>query len=55
VSAGDPVALSASMWNHAPQMHELMAKRSAPWPKFEPGDMEDLAAFLQTLKIEDTP
>lgn len=43
---GSRVALAAAMWNHAPQMHELMAERSPFWPKFEPGEMRDLAAFL---------
>ena len=48
-SAGDTLALAAAMWNHAPQMHRLMADLSVPWPRFEPGDMEDLAAFLLEL------
>lgn len=52
-SVDDTIALSASMWNHAPQMHELMAERAVPWPKFEASDMEDLIAFLQRLASED--
>jgi len=44
--AGGRVGLAAAMWNHAPQMHELMAERAPFWPKFEPGEMRDLAAFL---------
>jgi cytochrome c2 len=43
----DPVALSAAMWNHAPEMHELMAEQAVAWPKFDAGDMEDLAAHLR--------
>ena len=43
----DPIALSASMWNHAPEMHKLMAERSVAWPQFDPGDMEDLVAYLR--------
>jgi mono/diheme cytochrome c family protein len=48
-AATDPVALSAAMWNHAPDMHELMADRSIAWPKFEAGDMADLAAYLRRM------
>jgi mono/diheme cytochrome c family protein len=45
----DPIDLSAAMWNHAPEMHELMAERAVAWPKLDPGDMEDLAAYLRKL------
>jgi len=47
--AADPIALSAAMWNHAPEMHELMAERAVAWPKFDPGDMKDLAAYLRKV------
>jgi cytochrome c2 len=43
----DAIGLSAAMWNHAPEMHEVMAEYGMPWPKFEEGDMEDLVAFLR--------
>ena len=43
----DSMALSAAMWTHAPEMHELMAEQAVVWPKFEAGDMEDLAAYLR--------
>ena len=39
--------LASAMWNHAPQMYERMAEISPFWPKFEPGEMRDLATFLQ--------
>lgn len=45
----DPIALSAAMWNHAPDMHALMAARAVAWPELDPGDMEDLAAYLRQL------
>jgi len=45
----DPIALSAAMWNHAPEMHGLMADLAIVWPKFESGEMEDLAAYLSRL------
>jgi hypothetical protein len=37
------------MWNHAPQMHRLMAEKAPFWPKFEPGEMRDLVAYLRRL------
>jgi cytochrome c len=45
----DPVALCASMWNHSPEMHNLMADQAVAWPKFDPGDMADLAAYLRRV------
>lgn len=45
----DRPGLAAAMWNHAPQMHRLMAEKAPFWPKFEPGDMRDLAAYLRRL------
>jgi cytochrome c2 len=45
----DPIAVAAAMWNHAPEMHELMAEQEVAWPTFDPGDMEHLAAYLRTL------
>jgi mono/diheme cytochrome c family protein len=47
--AADPVAVAAAMWNHAPEMHELMAEEAVAWPTFDPGDMENLAAYLRGL------
>jgi len=45
----DRAGLASAMWNHAPQMHRTMAQSGAFWPKFEPGEMANLAAYLQTL------
>jgi cytochrome c len=45
----DRPALAAAMWNHAPQMHRLMAEKAPFWPKFEPGEMRDLTAYLRRL------
>ncbi len=48
-AVSDPIRLSAAMWNHAPEMHELMAEESVAWPSFEAGDMEHLASYLRRL------
>lgn len=48
----DAIGLSAAMWNHAPEMHEVMADYGMPWPKFDEGDMEDLVAFLREFALD---
>jgi cytochrome c2 len=48
-AVADPTALSAAMWNHAPEMHSLMEERAVAWPRFEAGEMENLAAYLRTI------
>jgi mono/diheme cytochrome c family protein len=48
-ATADSISLSAAMWNHAPEMHELMAELAVAWPKFDPGEMEDLSAHLRML------
>jgi cytochrome c2 len=48
-ATADPTALSAAMWNHAPEMHSLMAEQAVAWPRFEVGEMEHLAAYLRTI------
>jgi cytochrome c2 len=45
----DRAGLASAMWNHAPQMHRIMAERASFWPKFEPGEMRDLASYLRHL------
>lgn len=51
----DRAGLASAMWNHAPAMHRTMAERTSFWPKFEPGEMKNLAAYLQALAKSDTP
>lgn len=50
-AAGEPVALAAAMWNHAPEMHRMMAEKSVAWPRFEHGEMANLAAWLRTFAV----
>ncbi len=48
-AATDPIGLAAAMWNHAPEMHGLLAEKAIAWPTFDPGDMEHLTAYLRKL------
>ena len=36
-----------AMWNHAPAMESAMREAGLPWPRFEPGEMNDLLAYLR--------
>ncbi len=45
----DRAGLAAAMWNHAPQMHSLMAEKAPFWPKFEQDEMRHLAAYLRAI------
>jgi mono/diheme cytochrome c family protein len=46
----DPFAIVAAMWNHAPIMAGEIEKRGLAWPRFEPGEAGDLAAFLLSAR-----
>ena len=39
--------LASAMWNHAEEMRRVMGDEARVWPKFEPGQMRDLIAYLQ--------
>lgn len=54
-AASDPIALAAAMWNHSPEMHQLMAERNVAWPTFDKGDMADLAAYLRRVAATARP
>jgi mono/diheme cytochrome c family protein len=41
-----PLALIAAMWNHAQTMSRETGKQGLPWPRLQPGETADRAAFL---------
>ncbi len=41
------IFLAQAMWNHGPEMASAMDVQAVPWPKFAPGEMDDLLAYLQ--------
>jgi cytochrome c2 len=49
LAQADRSALASAMWNHAPEMRRLMGDQERFWPRFEPGEMRDLMAFLRQL------
>ncbi|MBI4635785.1 MAG: c-type cytochrome [Candidatus Rokubacteria bacterium] len=43
---GSPIAVAAAMWNHGPQMAEVMRARGIPRPAFKDGELRDLIAYI---------
>ncbi|MBI4442160.1 MAG: cytochrome c [Acidobacteria bacterium] len=41
--------IAVVMWNHAPQMNQLAAAASVPYPHFEPQELADVLAYLNSL------
>ena len=41
------ISMAQIMWNHGPQMANVMRQRGVPWPKFVGREMGDLLAYLQ--------
>jgi cytochrome c2 len=46
----DPLAIIAAMWNHAAEIQEELQKIGGRWPRLEPGEAADLAAFLMAAR-----
>lgn len=47
--------LVSAMWNHAPQMWELMRKEKRPYPSLDRAETIDLFAYLYTARYVDEP
>jgi mono/diheme cytochrome c family protein len=41
--------IAVVMWNHAPQMNRLATAASVPYPNFEPQELADVLAYLNSL------
>jgi cytochrome c2 len=41
------ISMAQVMWNHGPQMAEIMRAQGVPWPRFAGREMGDLLAYLQ--------
>lgn len=50
-----PIALATAMWNHSPKMAEVMKARGVPRPTFEPGQLRDLLAYVQSAAPRPAP
>ena len=54
-STASGLDLAAAMWSHAPQMWQRMSQEHLTFPSFQPGEMEDLFAFLAMARSFDEP
>jgi len=43
-----PIFLAAAMWNHGPQMAEVMRARGVPRPTFKDTELNDLIAYINS-------
>jgi hypothetical protein len=41
-------AMISALWGHGPAMRQQAEAQRIAWPRFSPGEMEDLIAFLNT-------
>ncbi|MBI4465254.1 MAG: c-type cytochrome [Acidobacteria bacterium] len=45
-------AIALAMWNHAPQMHRMMATLAISLPQFEAQELADLLSYLSSLSMK---
>ena len=48
--SGEPLAWTALMWNHAPDMEEKIQELQMSWPQFQGNEMRDLEAYLRNAR-----
>jgi cytochrome c2 len=48
------ILLAQTMWNHGPEMADVMRGRGVPWPRLTGKEMADLLAYLQTGNTANT-
>lgn len=49
-SLGDPIALTAAMWNHSASMGKELLNKDIKWPQLTGQDLTDLLVYLRNLK-----
>ncbi|MFQ5866154.1 MAG: c-type cytochrome, partial [bacterium] len=47
--------IAGKMWNHGPQMWEVMKREGVTFPVFEKREMADVIAYIYGLKLKDPP
>jgi mono/diheme cytochrome c family protein len=48
-SLGDPIALTAAMWNHSASMGTELLRKGMKWPQLTGQDLADLLVYLRNL------
>ncbi len=41
-----PVHMATALWNHGPVMFQTMQQKKISWPRFQPGELNDLIEYL---------
>ena len=41
-----PIHMATALWNHGPVMFQAMQQNKVPWPRFQPGELNDLIEYL---------
>jgi cytochrome c551/c552 len=49
IKRADRAGLASAMWNHTSRLRAAAGDQDRVWPKFEPGEMRNLTAYLQKL------
>ena len=44
-----PIRMAQLMWNHAPEMEDLLEVKNEEWPKLTVAEMQDLYAYLKNI------
>lgn len=42
-----PIYMAQAMWNHGPEMERRFKEMGLQWPKFQPGEIVDLSAYIR--------
>jgi mono/diheme cytochrome c family protein len=50
--SNSPVLVAAAMWNHGPQMAEVMRAKGIPRPAFQDHEMGDLIAYVVSAAVD---
>ena len=54
-AVADPVRLAPAMWNHGIAMMERISETGEVWPVFEPDEIVDLIAYLESIAPAEAP
>jgi hypothetical protein len=41
-----PIHMATALWNHGPVMFQSMQQKQIAWPRFQPGEINDLIEYL---------
>jgi mono/diheme cytochrome c family protein len=53
-SLGDPIALTAAMWNHSATMGTELTRKGIKWPELNGQELTDLLVYLRNLRATKT-